>query len=321
MSISRRKILGLLAVSTLAHPVYAKSGALIPIRDTRLYVETAGASNAPPLLYLHGGPGASCYDFSVIQSALLSPHVRLIMFDQRGVLRSDAIGDQQSCTLHDLIEDIESLRLSLGISRWSVLGHSFGGYCALLYASRYPHAVDKLIFENPTFDSRSTYSETLLAASREFMKHGDAENAAAALKASVDQPSDDQDMLRQFDIVFKLGQHRNNLYFHGSRKDWLDTIYQGAGFPREFLLKAGRHLDRLFAEGEVLKPRLDALDELAAPALLIKGVYDCVTAPVQIERFLLKPGRSFVPFATSSHFCRIEEPERYARTVADFVLP
>ena len=54
------------------------------------------------------------------------------MIDQRGSLRSQPLQGKDTCTLRDLVEDTEALRVSLGIRRWSVLGHSFGGYSALL---------------------------------------------------------------------------------------------------------------------------------------------------------------------------------------------
>ncbi|CAM3336063.1 hypothetical protein PALA111701_03835 [Paenibacillus lactis] len=36
---------------------------LIAVRGTRLYVEMSGGLKDAALLYLHGGPGASCIDF------------------------------------------------------------------------------------------------------------------------------------------------------------------------------------------------------------------------------------------------------------------
>ncbi|WP_157890129.1 hypothetical protein [Paenibacillus sp. DMB5] len=46
--------------------------AFIKVRGKRLYVEIHGDEAAPPLLYLHGGPGESCYEFMLHQSQRLS---------------------------------------------------------------------------------------------------------------------------------------------------------------------------------------------------------------------------------------------------------
>ena len=45
---------------------------LIPMRGTRLFVEVFGDPSAPALLYLHGGPGMSCHEFTRWQAGPLS---------------------------------------------------------------------------------------------------------------------------------------------------------------------------------------------------------------------------------------------------------
>ena len=53
-----------------------------------LYADIRGDAGAPPLLFLHGGPGQGCHDFMALQGDLLAASVRLIGLDQRGVDRS-----------------------------------------------------------------------------------------------------------------------------------------------------------------------------------------------------------------------------------------
>ncbi|MFC4404085.1 hypothetical protein [Gracilibacillus xinjiangensis] len=43
-------------------------GKLINIRENKLYIEELGKGNGETLLYLHGGPGASCIDFCYYQA-------------------------------------------------------------------------------------------------------------------------------------------------------------------------------------------------------------------------------------------------------------
>lgn len=100
------------------------------VRGKRLYVEVLGAESAPALLYLHGGPGTGSYDFTLHQGARLAAKLRVVALDQRGVLRSDPLAEGEAFSLDDLVADCEALRKELGIARWTVLGHSFGGYLA-----------------------------------------------------------------------------------------------------------------------------------------------------------------------------------------------
>ena len=54
--------------------------------------------------------------------------------------------------MRDIVEDIEALRKELKIQHWSIITHSFGGLTTMLYALTYPESINKIIFENPTFD-------------------------------------------------------------------------------------------------------------------------------------------------------------------------
>ncbi|WP_188048487.1 alpha/beta fold hydrolase [Bacillus sp. CH30_1T] len=57
------------------------TGELITIRGKELYVECYGTKEKPPILFLHGGPGKSCHDFSYHQSKRLENDFRLIVID------------------------------------------------------------------------------------------------------------------------------------------------------------------------------------------------------------------------------------------------
>ncbi|GAA0495065.1 hypothetical protein GCM10008986_22180 [Salinibacillus aidingensis] len=105
-----------------------------------MYVKVHGNTDAEPLLYLHGGPGESCYEFCYHQAKRLKENIRLIAIDQRVVCRSEGINDNEDFSLDDIIKDCEELREKLGIEKWALLGHSFGGFIALKYAVMFPNS-------------------------------------------------------------------------------------------------------------------------------------------------------------------------------------
>lgn len=323
MTLNRRRAMLLLScVALSAGTARAEAtGSLVPVRGARLYVEILGPATAPAVLYLHGGPGTGSYDFVAMQAARLSGHLRLVMLDQRGVLRSDALKAEEPFGLNDLIEDAEALRATLGIERWGVLGHSFGGYLGLLYANAYRRSVTKIAFENPTFDFRSTATYTLEGAAEEFRLAGDTKSADEALEAAHKPDADDRAMWRRFtELTNRLGARRMNLYMHGPNKAFFDEIVAQSGLSKETWAKGGQHQLRLYAERLVFRPLFDALTQLDQPALLIKGAYDRVTPPSQVAAFGETTRRSLALFENSSHFARYEEPERYAQTVLKFFL-
>lgn len=125
---------------------------MIAAPDAKIYCKSIG--NGPPLLLLHGGPGADHTDFLPFVLPLAESR-RLILIDQRGSGRSERLADPSGYTLDGMIEDIEAVREAFGLRAWSVLGHSFGGILAQAYAIRHPNKVRRLILAG-TAGSAST---------------------------------------------------------------------------------------------------------------------------------------------------------------------
>lgn len=101
-------------------------------------------------LIIHGGPGEPCTSFRFFIEELRL-YANVIEVDQRGCGRSEAItGDKIS--INEIIDDFEKIRKQLGINRWNIIGHSFGGFVALYYGNKYPSSIDKIILENPAIN-------------------------------------------------------------------------------------------------------------------------------------------------------------------------
>ncbi|MGY6656257.1 prolyl aminopeptidase [Amycolatopsis sp. TRM77291] len=112
-----------------------------------VYWEECGNPDGKPVVFLHGGPGGGC---SPSHRRLFDPSVyRIVLFDQRGCGRSlphaSASGDLSSNTTWHLVDDMERLRESLGISRWQVFGGSWGSTLALAYAEKHPERESELV--------------------------------------------------------------------------------------------------------------------------------------------------------------------------------
>jgi proline iminopeptidase len=101
-----------------------------------MYWEESGNRAGIPILYLHGGPGGGT---SPRARRFFDPqHYRIVLFDQRGAGRSSPVGECQNNTTSHLIDDIEVLRLHLGIDRWLIFGGSWGSTLALAYGEAHP---------------------------------------------------------------------------------------------------------------------------------------------------------------------------------------
>ena len=104
----------------------------------RLHVEQSGNPDGLPVVCLHGGPASG---LSVAHRRFFDPaRYHVIQFDQRGCARSTPRGATAYNTTAHLIDDIETLRTTLGIERWLVMGGSWGATLGLAYAATHPAA-------------------------------------------------------------------------------------------------------------------------------------------------------------------------------------
>lgn len=117
----------------------------------------------PYLVFLQGGPGSEAPRPTRLPTspAWLDRALRdfrVLMVDQRGTGRSTPVGTMPGLTPRQqadrlvhfradaIVADCELLRQALDAQRWSVLGQSFGGFCALRYLSSAPDGLSAVYF-------------------------------------------------------------------------------------------------------------------------------------------------------------------------------
>ncbi|MFG2517732.1 alpha/beta fold hydrolase [Streptomyces sp. NPDC048527] len=132
-------------------------------------------ANLPWLLYLQGGPGFGANRFSGKQAWLgraLQDH-RVLLLDQRGT-GSSTPANRQTLPLRggpreqadylahfradSIVRDCEAIRGEVtGGAPWTVLGQSFGGFCATHYLSTAPEGVTAAVITGglPTLDGHA----------------------------------------------------------------------------------------------------------------------------------------------------------------------
>ena len=98
-----------------------------------LYWAEYGDPSAPPVLLLHGGPGAS-HDYLLPQMLELARDHRLVTYDQRGGGRSRADDDRAAIGWRDQVADVARVASELRVSPLIIVGYSWGGLHAMLYA-------------------------------------------------------------------------------------------------------------------------------------------------------------------------------------------
>lgn len=293
-------------------------GKMMKVRGKKLYVETYGVRENPPVLYLHGGPGEMCFDFSYHQAHRLQDFLWLIAIDQRGVGRSEKIGKQESFGLRDLIEDCEELRKMLRIEKWSIIGHSFGGFLALLYATMYPQSIQKIIFEGPTFDFALTSRALLKRTGVLLTKYGKEEQGNECIAIAESDASSEELLEAYSKLSDELEEQRMEIYNYV--EDETDYSLYNDEEWEEFYNRSDTHFTRLKEEGAIHQSLLSKLKDVQNLMLLIIGKHDMVTCEKQIKTFNrdVQSGKVVV-FEECGHTPHYEAADRFAETVIDFL--
>ena len=112
--------------------------------DCQLHVEVEGKGT--PIVLINGGPGGTHHYFHPWFSRLRSSN-KVIYYDQRGTGQSDYIPGE-GYSFKQAIDDLEALRVALGIDSWVVFGYSYGGGLAQFYALKHPENVKGLVLMN-----------------------------------------------------------------------------------------------------------------------------------------------------------------------------
>lgn len=96
---------------------------------------THAVPGTPPLLCINGG---LLYDHKLLWPALspLAAKRQLFFYDQRGRGATPAPPGAKKASIEHDAGDVGAIREALGIARWDLLGHSWGGGIALLAAER-----------------------------------------------------------------------------------------------------------------------------------------------------------------------------------------
>lgn len=295
----------------------------INICGKKIYYEIYGEKNENVLVYFHGGPRASCLDFSDMASRL-SSKLKVICFDQYGVLRSEEIGDGESYGMMMQVDMIEEMRKKLSIYRWSIIGHSYGGQLACLYTKKYPDVVEKIILDCPGLNFQDSVKSIAGYLMKYFIQNGDSESERCCKKIINFEYKDHSFIYELLDLMDKVQDTKIRNYLHNiTSEDYMSLCKQNFianNITENMWAKGEAHVLKIIEEGTMFENFLPILETLKKPVLLLKGHFDPVCTKSQTEYIRKLADTKVVEFRKSGHFPRLEEPDLYENTVIDFLM-
>ncbi|GAM87570.1 hypothetical protein ANO11243_055970 [Dothideomycetidae sp. 11243] len=137
------------------------------------------SGSAPPLIFLHGGPGCG-HDYFLPFAELWPRYgIPVVLYDQIGCGKSTHIpetaGDKAVWNIDFFVNELDNLINHLGVrSGYHILGHSFGGMIAPEYAVRQPKGLKRLILASGIASKELSHQCFEILKSRATKAHQDA---------------------------------------------------------------------------------------------------------------------------------------------------
>ncbi len=136
----------------------------IAVNSQTLYSKAFGNPKDKPLIYLHGGPGFNAAGFEVTTAQKLANNgFYIIVYDRRGEGRS--LDENAQYTFNETFDDLNLIYNKFNLTSATLIGHSFGGVIAALYAEKYPIKTKSVVLVSAPLSTQETFS-TILNASK-----------------------------------------------------------------------------------------------------------------------------------------------------------
>jgi pimeloyl-ACP methyl ester carboxylesterase len=117
---------------------YPPSGTFVGVAGGRLHVVDLGPKDAPVVVLLHGASG-NLGDMRMALGDVLSQRYRVILIDRPGHGWSERLGGREMASPARQAASINEALRKLGVTRATILGHSWAGTLATAYGLAYPN--------------------------------------------------------------------------------------------------------------------------------------------------------------------------------------
>ena len=293
------------------------------------------------IIILHGGPGGNGLEYRTgTAMEKLEQNYAMVYWDQRGQGLSQGKYDTTDVTIDQMVEDLHALILILKYKYGEdinlfLLGHSWGGALGTAYMLKdnYQNELNAWIEIDGAHDIPKLNIELV----KMFLEIG---NEQINLNNSSSEWQDIVSWVEQIDtnnIDIELGRELNSKAH--SVEDYLINdnilIYGDEGSFRDILILYHQNyltsiingtytyiLNNAFYNEVEFLSLTDQLHKITTPSLFMWGKYDFVVPPqlgYDAYNKVNTTEKEIVIFEQSGHSPMVNEPEKFANTIIDFV--
>jgi pimeloyl-ACP methyl ester carboxylesterase len=263
-----------------------------------------------PVIFIHGGPGD--YRGWTSQVGVFSREYRAISYSRRCSYPNNYTGDYTDDTVVNNADDLADLIRKLELAPAHLVGHSFGGFIAILCALRHPDLVRSLVLAEPAVMPiiiNNTSPISLLAL---FLKSPSTATAMIRLASKSFIPG--QKALRRGDF-----QQAVKIFVNGvlGKEDGFEQLPVSI---REMMIENAKSL---IGETDASKlPRFSREDarKISAPTLLVKGERSPKFLHIVVDVLAQElRNNEVVTIEGSSHGLPLEKPDEFNAAVLRFL--
>ncbi len=259
------------------------------------------------LFCLNGGPGLPCDYVRDAHSWLADKGYRVVAFDQLGCGSSDRPDDPSLWTIERYVEEAETIRKALNLSKVNLYGQSWGTWFGIEYALTYPENFKTIILADGAADIPHLVSEL--------------KRLRQALGPETEA------MMQRHEAEGSLGhpEYQGAItvlnYRHVCRLDvWPDAINRSLSDWNMAPYKAIQGPNEFCYTGSIKDwNRVPDLPRISQPGLVVCGMHDELTPACSQKIHDALPDSRIRVFKNSSHLPMWEEPEEYFATLLDFL--
>lgn len=273
-------------------------------------------ASVPILLYLHGGPGASCIPLTTYYNAELEKDFRFINLDQPGsglsyypFTRNDQISiDSMVEHIHRFVQALLTVYRQKSLV---LIGHSWGSVLGLEMVRRYPELISQYIGLGQVVNMK----QALLIRSQHV-----ARSLPAWVQKIVRRESSTADAIM---MVYEAASRRGltgfikqldrvRVYMHSPYYPWRTLV--------PYILGQLQSVERL--NDELEQVNFDGQTSFGVPVTFISGRYDWTLPTKLVEEFAtsLKSSARMVIFQNSGHCPQWDEADHFNKLAREICL-
>lgn len=279
-----------------------------------LNVAVAGPEDAPPVILLHGFPESHRTWRGV--APLLEDSFRLIMPDQRGFAGSDRPLDVDEYETDKLIGDIFALAEALGVERFALVGHDWGGAIAWPAAMRNDPRLTKLAIINaphPLIFQKSLIEDADQRAASQYISWFRVPGAEKAIEAMGFEAFFQKTFMSHVELASVSEEEKQQYIAEWSQPGGMLPMLNWYRATKLIVPPPG-------ATVAVPDFLLRAFPKIHVPTLVVWGMKDPALLPLQLEGLeALVDDLTVVKLPDAGHFAPWEAPDEVASALRDFL--